>query len=111
MRHLRRSVPVLAGLSAAALLAGGGVAQAATGTIEYYGTKITNPVDGQCYNTMNASNVGQREVVNHTDRKLKVFLVAECAEGREAQVLEPGQTYHASSTWFPVVSVRRVQIV
>ncbi|PBC86434.1 MULTISPECIES: hypothetical protein [unclassified Streptomyces] len=112
MRHLRRRVPVLAGLFAAALLAGAGVAQAATGTIELdLGTNITNPVDGKCYNTENASNVGQREVVNHTNRKLKVFIVADCTAGKEAKVLAPGQSYRASDTWFPVVSVRRVQTV
>ncbi|MFF0435363.1 hypothetical protein ACFYU9_24445 [Streptomyces sp. NPDC004327] len=113
MRTMRHRVPVLAAASAAVLLATTGSAQAATGTITFEDTRenIVKPVDGTCYSTQNVNTVGQRKVTNNTDHKLKVFVIAACEDGREAAVLEPGESYYASHTWWPVIAIRRVQIV
>ncbi|MFE7313174.1 hypothetical protein ACFU7T_08695 [Streptomyces sp. NPDC057555] len=113
MRRVLRRAPLLTALAATALFAGAGVAQATTGTIEFYdkGENITNPVDGTCYSVMNVNTMGQRDVINHTDRKVRVFLTAGCSDLRQSSVLEPGESFHASSTWFPIIAARSVQLV
>ncbi|MBT2526884.1 hypothetical protein J7E91_15980 [Streptomyces sp. ISL-99] len=114
MRKMRHHASVLAALSAAALLAGTGAAQAATGVIDVHGHQgegnITNPKDGQCYNVSDGYNGGRLLVTNKTDRKVKVFVGTDC-QGTVAAVVEPGKTYRASESWGPLFYIRSVQAV
>ncbi|MBT2526883.1 hypothetical protein J7E91_15975 [Streptomyces sp. ISL-99] len=84
MRNLRPRVPVLAAVPTAVLLATTGSAQAATGAVEFWGKgeNITNPVDGKCYTTQNVNSIGQRDVVNNTNRRLKVFITGRLPGGQ-----------------------------
>ncbi|MFG2531000.1 hypothetical protein [Streptomyces sp. NPDC048516] len=114
MRKNPYRAPVLTALSAVALLAGAGPAQAATGVIDvhmYQGERnVSNPENGKCYNVSNGYNDGRLLVTNKTDRKVKVFVGTDCRGDADA-VVEPGATYRASESWGMLFYIRSVQAV
>lgn len=114
MRKTRHRAPVLAALSAVALLAGTGPAQAATGVIDvhmYQGERnVSNPENGKCYHVSDGYNDGRLLVTNKTDRKVKVFVGTDCT-GTADGVVEPGATYRASESWGMLFYIRSVQAI
>ncbi|MEV5593246.1 hypothetical protein [Streptomyces sp. NPDC052496] len=114
MRTTRRRASVIAALSAAALFAGAGAAQAATGYVDVHGINgegnVTNPKNGKCYNVSDGYNSGRLLMTNHTDRTIKVYYAPDCKSEKPA-VVKPGATYRASESWGFIFYSRSFEVV
>ncbi|MEV5593247.1 hypothetical protein [Streptomyces sp. NPDC052496] len=113
MRTTRRRASVIAALSAAALFAGAGAAQAATGYVDVHGINgegnVTNPKNGKCYTIADYYH-GRGTVTNHTDRTIKVYTGTDC-KGDKPGVVKPGQSVDASPYWGPIFLLRSFEVV
>ncbi|AEW98644.1 hypothetical protein SCATT_p04510 (plasmid) [Streptantibioticus cattleyicolor NRRL 8057 = DSM 46488] len=109
----RIAAPAVAALSAAALFATSGAAQAATGNVEFIKgglSRITNPQDGYCYHDWGTTWGGPQGFVNHTDKPVKVYLSTDCAPSSLTATVEPGKDFLYSSTWYPLVYVHAIKV-
>jgi hypothetical protein len=107
---IKRGLPVVAAMSAAALLALSGTAQAATGTATFAHADITltNPVNGTCYNLLDSHGWGAEGIQNNTDTTATVYQTSDCS-GAAWATPGPGQWYGLGYTWFPVAHIGSVK--
>ncbi|MEW1654679.1 hypothetical protein [Streptomyces sp. NPDC093707] len=101
-----RGLAVVSALSSAMVLGLSGVADAATGTVEFIrgadGQDLHNPKNGTCVDLRKGHTFGPQGVLNHTDTKVTVYLDETCSTVSDPHaVVAPGKSYRLSDSWYP----------
>ena len=94
------------------LLAFGGTAGAATGTVDFIGgghADLKNPTTGQCVK-LAPPFPGPRGLDNHTNVNVTIYLNSTCTSDDTARLVPPGKHYEVSGTWYPIISIASVKI-